>query len=108
LAGVNYSVKWTDPQKVLIPGDKIKMNYTLKTITNKTWTPNQQTVLFNQGMGMYLKDSNGNEFFKTDFSSELVSPKGVDKGYKANDKKSVTVNLGSGFKAIYYYEWRVY
>lgn len=108
LAGVTYSVKWTDPQKVLIPGDKIKMNYTLKTITSKTWTPNQQTVSFNQGMGMNLQDSNGKEFFKTDFSSDLVSPKGVDKGYKQNEKKAITVNLGSGFKAIYNYEWRTY
>jgi hypothetical protein len=106
LAGVTYSVKWTDPQSELFPGENIKMSYSLKTITNKTWTPEQQSANFNQGLyGIKLKNSKGEEYFKSDFSSELVSAKGVDKGYKLDEEKTLTVNMGAGFKAVYTYKW---
>ncbi len=109
LAGVNYSVKWTDPQTVLYPGDKISMKYSLKTISSKSWTPAQQSVSFNQGIyGLYLLNTDGDNYFSKDFSAQIISSKPVDKGYNANEKKAITVNLGSGFKAIYNYEWRVF
>ncbi|HNQ68530.1 MAG TPA: hypothetical protein PKN32_09130 [Bacteroidales bacterium] len=106
LAGVNYSVKWTEPQSVLFPGDNIKMTYSLKTITNLTWKPEQQSAKFNQGIyGINLKNSNGEEFFSKDFSSEIISAKPVEKGYKLNEEKTLTVSMGGGFKAVYTYKW---
>lgn len=106
LAGVTYNVKWNDPQTKLFPGEKIKMHYTLKTISSKTWTPGQQMVKFSQGVyGINLANTAGEVYFKKDFNSDLISQKSVEKGYKAGDKKTLTVNLGTGFAAIYAYEW---
>jgi len=106
LAGVTYVVKWSDPQTQLFPGDKIKMHYSLKTVSSKTWTPGQQMVKFSQGIyGLNLANAAGEVYFKKDFDSDLESQKVVEKGYKAGDKKTLTVTLGSGYAAIYTYEW---
>jgi hypothetical protein len=106
LAGVNYNVKWTNPQSEIFPGENIKMTYVLKTITNKTWTPPSQSAVFNQGLyGIKLKNSAGEEVFKSDFNSKLISAKTIEKGYKLNEEKTLTVDMGGGFKAIYAYHW---
>lgn len=106
LAGVTYNVKWTDPQTEIFPGENMTMNYSLKTITNKTWTPEQQSAVFNQGMyGIKLKNKAGEEYFTADFSSELISSKGIEKGYKPDEEKTLTVYMGGGFKAVYTYKW---
>lgn len=106
LAGVNYAVKWSDPPTVLIAGEPIRINYQLKTITSKSWTPNPQSVSFNQGIsGLFLFNRAGENYFKKDFNEEIVS-KPVNKGYKKDETKAITVNLGSGFKAVYTYQWR--
>ncbi|MDD3740257.1 MAG: hypothetical protein PHH30_03365 [Bacteroidales bacterium] len=106
LAGVTYNVKWTDPQSQFFPGDKIKMTYSLKTISSKTWTPEQQSAKFSQGLyGINLKDAEGKEFFSKDFNSEIVTSVAVAAGYKLNEEKTLTVSMGSGFKAVYTYKW---
>ena len=103
LAGVTYSVKWTDPPAQMLTGDKIRMHFELKTITSKSWTPDPLSVSFNQGMGIYLLNTKGENYFKSDFKDELISAKVVSKGSKNNEEKRITVNLGSGYKAIYTY-----
>jgi len=107
LAGVTYTIKWSDPPTVLLAGDKIRMNFELKTITSKSWTPDPISVNFNQGIyGLYLINPQGENYFKKDFSAEVVTGKTVLKGNRANETKVVTANFGAGFKAIYTYEWR--
>ncbi len=109
LAGVTYGVKWTDPQKILLPGEKIAMRYELNTIASKSWKPDTQSVSFNQGMnGLYLLNQKGENYFKSDFKSEILTGKPVGKGCKNNEEKNITVNLGAGFKAVYVYEWRTF
>ena len=109
LAGVTYTVQWTDPPKVLLPGDKIRMNFELKTITSKSWTPDPISVSFNQGMyGLYLINPQGENYFKKDFKAEIISDKAIAKGSKTKEIKTITANMGAGFKAIYTYEWRVF
>ena len=108
LAGVTYSVKWDDPQTYIAAGEKIKLNYTLKTIsTTASWKPDQQMAKFSQGIyGINLANSAGEKYFKKDFSSEIVSQKPLEKGAKDKEQKTLTIFLGGGFKAIYHYEWR--
>lgn len=109
LAGVTYTVAWTDPPAVLIPGEKINMNYNLKTIKSKTWKPETQSVRFNQGIyGLYFFNLRGENYFNTDFNSDIVTGKPVEKGYKNNEEKTIVVSMGAGFKAVYTYQWRVY
>jgi hypothetical protein len=109
LVGVTYSVKWTDPQTILLPGEKIKMHYKLKTITATSMTPDQQMAKFSQGIyGVNLANAAGEVYFKKDFDSDIISQKAIEKGSKAGEKKTLTVILGTGFKAIYNYEWRVF
>jgi hypothetical protein len=107
LAGVTYVVRWTDPPSVLRPGEKIQMQYQLEIITSKSWIPDNQSVSFNQGMGgVFLFNARGENYFKTDFDSALISSKAVVKGSRNNEVKTLTANFGAGFKAIYTYEWR--
>lgn len=106
LAGVTYNVTWTDPQNTIFPGDIIRMNYTLKTISSTSWKPEQQSAKFEQGIyGIYLANTAGEIYFNKDFSSQISSQKAIDKGYKDKEIKKLVVNMGSGFKAVYSYEW---
>lgn len=108
LAGTTYNVTWTDPQAYLAAGGSFKMKYTLKTIsTFASWTPEAQSVFFEQGYpGNFLRNPAGENYFKKDFSADIVSEKPIVKGTKDKEMKKLTVNLGCGFKAVYYYEWR--
>lgn len=107
LAGVTYSVIWTDPQAFVAAGGTFKMSYTLKTISSKSWTPEAQSASFNQGLyGNFLLNPSGENYFKKDFSGDIVSQKVLEKGAKDKEQKTLTINLGSGFKAVYYYKWR--
>ena len=107
LAGVTYSVTWSDPQDYVAAGEKIRLHYTLKTISSTTWKPDQQMAKFSQGVyGINLANAAGEIYFNKDFSSEIISQKPLSKGAKDKEKKTLTVTLGSGFQAIYHYEWR--
>ncbi len=107
LAGVTYRVKWSDPPAILLPGEQIRMQYELRTVTAKTWPPYKQSVVFNQGLGgVFLLNARGENYFNSDFNSELVSAKTVAKGSRPNEEKTVTVNFGAGFLAVYTYRWR--
>lgn len=108
LAGVTYNVNWTDPQTYIAAGEKIKLNYTLKTIsTTASWKPDQQMAKFSQGIyGINLANSAGEIYFNKDFSSEIVSQKPLEKGAKDKEQKTLTIFLGGSFQAVYYYEWR--
>ena len=61
-------------------------------------------------MNSFLSGPNaaGEVYFKKDFNSDIISQKAIEKGAKAGEKKTLTLFLGTGFKAIYTYEWRVY
>lgn len=107
LAGVTYRVQWTDPPAVLLPGDQIRMQYELRTVTAKAWTPPDQSVVFNQGLGgVFLLNAKGENYFKSDFKSDLLSAKTVAKGTRPNEEKTITANFGAGFLAVYTYRWR--
>jgi hypothetical protein len=56
--------------------------------------------------GVFLFNARGENYFKTDFDSALISSKAVVKGSRNNEVKTLTANFGAGFKAIYTYEWR--
>ena len=106
LAGVNYNVQWTNPESEIFPGDFIRIKYTLKTISSLTWTPDPQSIYFNQGYnGIYMTNDLGEKYFKKDFSGVLSGKTAVDKGVKAGQKRTITMNMGAGFKAIYTYVW---
>ena len=106
LAGVTYSVKWTDPPAVLMAGERIAIQYELRTITAASRQPDFQSVKFDQGAsGLFLYNTRGENYFRKDFSSRIVSDKVVEKGTPGK-KRRITVNLGGGFLAIYEYEWK--
>lgn len=106
LAGVDYNVQWTNPESEIFPGDFIRIKYTLKTISSKTWTPGQQFIYFNQGYnGIYMTNDLGEKFFTKDFSGVLSGKIAVDKGVKAGQERTITMNMGSDFKATYFYVW---
>lgn len=106
LAGVDYNVQWTNPESEIFPGDFIRIKYTLKTISSMTWTPDQQFIYFNQGYnGIYMTNDLGEKYLKKDFSGVLSGKIAVDKGVKAGQERTITMNMGAGFKAIYTYVW---
>jgi len=106
LAGVDYNVQWTNPESEIFPGDFIRIKYTLKTMSSKTCTPDQQSIYFNQGYnGIYMTHDLGEKSFKKDFSGVLSGKIAVDKGVKAGQERTITINMGAGFKAIYSYVW---
>jgi len=106
IAEVTYKVTWTDPQSIIYPGDIIRMDYSRQTITSTSWKPEQQSAKFEQGLyGIYLANTAGEIYFNKDFSSQISSQKAIEKGYKDKEIKKLVVNMGSGFKAEYSYEW---
>lgn len=106
LAGVTYNIVWSDPSKVLIANEKSSLNFTLKTISSKTWTPPQNSVSFNQGIyGVYFLTPDGKKYFSNNVSTTLTTEKVIAEGSKGA-KKFIQVNLGNGYIFTYNYEWR--
>ncbi len=106
LAGVTYQVVWTDPETVLTANEKSSINYSLSTISSKTWTPPQNSIRFNQGIyGVYFITPDGNKYFKKDINTSLSTEKVIAVGTKGA-KKFIQVNLGNGYMFTYNYEWR--
>lgn len=106
LHGVSYQVNWTDPADLLEPGTHYTVNYTLKTISSRTWKAPQQSVYFNQGLsGVYFVTPQAAKYINSDMSAELKMDKEVAKGSKGQQRE-IQVNLGNGFVALYRYEWK--
>ena len=105
IAGVTYKVKWSDPPGLLKPGEKVSIDYELETISSLTWKPQQQTVYLNQGQGVYFIAPDGTKFITKDMKAKLTTEKVIEKGSKGL-KRTIQVSLGTGFSAIYSYEWQ--
>ncbi|HOZ70523.1 MAG TPA: hypothetical protein PLB49_13020 [Chitinophagaceae bacterium] len=106
LHGVTYEVSWTDPSSLLEPGKNYTVDYELKTKVSNPWKAPQQSVYFNQGLnGVYFTTADGVKYITKDFKAKLTTEKVVAKGSKGQ-KREIQVNMGSGFSAIYKYEWR--
>ena len=106
LAGVTYQIVWTDPASQLIAGEESSVNFSLKTIATKSWTPPNSSVRYNQGIyGIYFLAPDGKKYFTKDVSTTLTTEKVIAEGSKGL-KKFIQVNLGNGFMFTYNYEWR--
>ena len=106
LAGVTYSVNWTDPPAILVPGEKSFLDYEINTISSLTWKAPQQSINLNQGLyGIYFVTPDGTKYFTKDFKSRLTTEKPIEKGSKGT-KRIIQMNFGNGFSATYTYEWK--
>jgi hypothetical protein len=105
LAGVTYKVGWTDPPLVLIPGEKIIVDFELKTISSLSWKAPQQSFNINQGWGMYFVTPDGTKFLTKDIKETLTTEKVIEKG-TAGAKRMIQMVFGNGFIATYNYEWK--
>lgn len=105
LAGRKYQVIWTDPPAYLKVGEKVSVNYEAINMESvATWKMNQNSIYFNQGMGVYFSSTNGTKYITGDIKDTFTLEKVVEKGTKGSTR-TIQINHGDGFKTEYIYEW---
>lgn len=104
LAGVSYQIGWTTPPEVIKVGEKPSLRFIAKTLSSTTWTMNQVSMYFDQGMGVNFANDKGEKYLKGDFDHLMTLQKEVAAG-PSNNLRKLQVELGAGFRVIYHYKW---